>query len=107
MRDFNTDNEVFVYLISTRAGGVGINLPAANHVFIYDDDWNPFVDLQAIDRAHRLGQNRKVEVMHLKTEWTVEERIHLIRERKLAMEDSIVGDAGAAGGDGGEEDHRL
>lgn len=91
MRDFNCDDDVFIYLISTRAGGVGINLPGANHVFIYDDDWNPFVDLQAIDRAHRLGQYRKVEVIHLKTEWTVEERVHLIRERKLAMEASIVG----------------
>jgi SWI/SNF-related matrix-associated actin-dependent regulator of chromatin subfamily A member 5 len=53
-----TTNEHFIFLLSTRAGGLGINLTAANTVVIYDSDFNPQMDLQAMDRAHRLGQKR-------------------------------------------------
>jgi DNA helicase INO80 len=53
---FNTDTDVFVFLISTRAGGLGINLTAADTVILFDSDWNPHVDSQAQDRAHRIGQ---------------------------------------------------
>ncbi|CAJ1447398.1 unnamed protein product, partial [Effrenium voratum] len=60
MRDFNShDEDLFVYLIGTRAGGLGVNLASANHVVIYEQDWNPHVDHQAIDRAHRIGQSRQ------------------------------------------------
>lgn len=61
----------FIFLLSTRAGGLGINLTAADTVIIYDSDWNPQMDLQAMDRAHRIGQKNKVNVYRLITESTV------------------------------------
>ncbi|UKJ89823.1 SWI/SNF-related chromatin remodelling factor [Theileria orientalis] len=91
IREFNNPNSnYFVYLISTRAGGLGINLTAANHVVLYDEDWNPFIDLQAIDRAHRIGQKRTVHIWKLISEWTVEERMALIREKKLQLDKLIL-----------------
>ena len=90
MRDFNAPNsEQFVFLISTRAGGVGINLASADVVILYDSDWNPQVDLQAQDRAHRIGQRKQVKVFRLMSEGTVEERI-LERARKKACLDAAV-----------------
>jgi len=68
-----TDKKIFI--ISVRAGGLGINLMAANHVIIYDSDWNPQVDLQAMDRAHRIGQTKEVLVYRLITQHTCEEKI--------------------------------
>lgn len=62
----------FVFLLSTRAGGLGINLTSADTVIIYDSDWNPQMDLQAMDRAHRIGQKNPVNVYRLITENTVE-----------------------------------
>ena len=63
----------FVFLLSTRAGGLGLTLTAANTVIFYDSDWNPQADLQAADRAHRLGQTRRVLVLRLICRGTVEE----------------------------------
>ena len=74
---FNEDPHIFVFLISTRAGGVGLNLTAANKVVIFDPDWNPCLDLQAQDRCFRIGQTRFVEVFRLLAEGTVEEHIYL------------------------------
>jgi len=71
----NPSYDKFIFLLSTRAGGLGINLHAANTVIIYDSDWNPQVDLQAIDRAHRIGQTKPVNVYRFVTEGTVEEKI--------------------------------
>jgi SWI/SNF-related matrix-associated actin-dependent regulator of chromatin subfamily A member 5 len=68
-------SDIFIFMLSTRAGGLGINLMTANHVILYDSDWNPQVDLQAMDRAHRIGQKRKVYVYRLITKSTVEEKI--------------------------------
>lgn len=68
-------SEKFIFLLSTRAGGLGINLTAADTVVIYDSDWNPQMDLQAMDRAHRIGQKNMVNVYRLITENTVEEKI--------------------------------
>ena len=62
-------------MLTTRAGGLGINLATADCVVIYDSDWNPQVDLQAMDRAHRIGQTKAVRVFRLVTEDTVEEKI--------------------------------
>ena len=92
MREFNAPESVqFVYLISTRAGGLGINLFTANHVILYDQDWNPHADSQAIDRAHRIGQDRQVFVYRLSHEWTAEERLIHRQQQKLALEAAVVG----------------
>ena len=56
IEDFQFDESIFIFLISTKAGGLGINLTAADTVIVYDSDWNPQTDLQAIDRVHRIGQ---------------------------------------------------
>ena len=68
-------SDIFVFLLSTRAGGLGINLTAADTVIFYDSDWNPTVDQQAMDRAHRLGQTKQVTVYRLICKGTIEERI--------------------------------
>ena len=73
-------------MISTRAGGLGINLMSANHVIIYDSDWNPQVDLQAMDRAHRIGQKKNVYVYRLISIQTVEEKIIERQAIKLKLD---------------------
>ncbi|KAI5630324.1 putative global transcription activator SNF2L1 isoform X1 [Silurus asotus] len=83
------DSTKFIFMLSTRAGGLGINLATADVVILYDSDWNPQVDLQAMDRAHRIGQKKPVRVFRLITENTVEERIVERAELKLRL-DSIV-----------------
>ena len=76
MKEFTKDDsEYFIFLLSTRAGGLGINLASADTVIIYDSDFNPQVDLQAMDRAHRIGQKNEVMVYRLITEGSVEEKI--------------------------------
>ncbi|KAL0848272.1 hypothetical protein Bca101_021519 [Brassica carinata] len=75
VRDFQQRSDIFVFLLSTRAGGLGINLTAADTVIFYESDWNPTLDLQAMDRAHRLGQTRDVTVYRLICKETVEEKI--------------------------------
>lgn len=94
VHEFQTRPEVFVFLLSTRAGGLGINLTAADTVIFYDSDWNPTIDSQAMDRAHRLGQTRQVTVYRMITRGTIEERI---RKRALQKEEVqrvvISGDA--------------
>ncbi|KTG37586.1 hypothetical protein cypCar_00030283 [Cyprinus carpio] len=87
---FNEPNSSkFLFMLSTRAGGLGINLATADVVIIYDSDWNPQVDLQAMDRAHRIGQKKQVRVFRFITDNTVEERIVERAEMKLRL-DSIV-----------------
>ncbi|KAF8102126.1 hypothetical protein N665_0201s0411 [Sinapis alba] len=75
VRDFQQRSDIFVFLLSTRAGGLGINLTAADTVIFYESDWNPTLDLQAMDRAHRLGQTKDVTVYRLICKETVEEKI--------------------------------
>ena len=74
--DFNTNPTQFVFLISTRAGGVGLNITSANKVVVFDPNWNPSYDLQAQDRAYRIGQTRDVEVFRLVSAGTVEEVVY-------------------------------
>jgi SNF2 family DNA or RNA helicase len=81
--------EVDVFLISLKAGGIGLNLTEADTVIIYDPWWNPAVETQAADRAHRIGQDKPVFVYKLITENTVEEKMIAMQERKRALADSI------------------
>lgn len=75
MEKFNNDNSVFIFILSTRSGGLGINLIGADTVIFYDSDWNPAMDAQAQDRAHRIGQTRDVHIYRLISESTIEENI--------------------------------
>lgn len=80
----------FLFLLSTRAGGLGINLQTADVVILYDSDWNPQADLQAQDRAHRIGQKRPVQVFRLVTEHTIEEKVVERAQQKLKLDAMVV-----------------
>ncbi|XP_061833610.1 chromodomain-helicase-DNA-binding protein 5 isoform X1 [Nerophis lumbriciformis] len=80
----------FCFLLSTRAGGLGINLASADTVIIYDSDWNPHNDIQAFSRAHRIGQNRKVMIYRFVTRGSVEERITQVAKRKMMLTHLVV-----------------
>jgi SWI/SNF-related matrix-associated actin-dependent regulator of chromatin subfamily A member 5 len=84
------DSQKFIFLLSTRAGGLGINLTAADTVVIYDSDFNPQMDLQAMDRAHRIGQKNMVNVYRLITENTVEEKIVERQMIKLKWDSLVI-----------------
>ncbi|KAK4491066.1 hypothetical protein RD792_001788, partial [Penstemon davidsonii] len=89
---FNAKNSSrFCFLLSTRAGGLGINLATADTVIIYDSDWNPHADLQAMARAHRLGQTNKVMIYRLITRGTIEERMMEMTKKKMVLEHLVVG----------------
>ncbi|CAJ1973658.1 unnamed protein product [Sphenostylis stenocarpa] len=89
---FNAKNSSrFCFLLSTRAGGLGINLATADTVIIYDSDWNPHADLQAMARAHRLGQTNKVLIYRLITRGTIEERMMQMTKKKMVLEHLVVG----------------
>jgi ERCC4-related helicase len=83
------DGEAPLFLISLKAGGVGLNLTAADVVIHYDPWWNPAVERQASDRAHRIGQQRAVFVYKLICEGTLEEKIHAMQQRKQALADGL------------------
>jgi ATP-dependent helicase STH1/SNF2 len=91
LEQFNAPaSDYFMFLLSTRAGGLGLNLQTADTVFIFDSDWNPMMDLQAQDRAHRIGQTREVRVFRLITASSVEEKILERANRKLQMDAQII-----------------
>ncbi|SEH08271.1 DEAD/DEAH box helicase [Candidatus Venteria ishoeyi] len=83
------NGKVPLFLISLKAGGVGLNLTAADSVIHYDPWWNPAAENQATDRAHRIGQDKKVFVYKLITEGTVEEKIQELQERKQQLADAL------------------
>ncbi|KAI3342308.1 PHD/FYVE-zinc-finger like domain-containing protein [Ustulina deusta] len=88
---FNAPNSpLFAMLLSTRAGGVGINLATADTVIIYDPDFNPHQDIQALSRAHRIGQKRKVLCFQLMTKNTVEEKIMQMGRKKMALDHALI-----------------
>ncbi|KAG1383340.1 hypothetical protein G6F61_001447 [Rhizopus arrhizus] len=88
---FNAPNsKLDVFLLSTRAGGVGINLATADTVIIWDSDFNPYADLQAIGRAHRIGQTKMVLIYRFMTRLSVEERILQMSKKKMALEHVVV-----------------
>ncbi|KAJ8766374.1 hypothetical protein K2173_022433 [Erythroxylum novogranatense] len=84
------DSPYFIFLLSIRAGGVGVNLQAADTVIIFDTDWNPQVDLQAQARAHRIGQKRDVLVLRFETVQTVEEQVRAAAEHKLGVANQSI-----------------
>ena len=87
----DTEN-LSVFLLTTRVGSLGINLTAANKVIIFDPDWNPMVDLQASERALRIGQTRDVQIYRFVTEETIEEKIYHRQIFKKFMADRILAD---------------
>jgi len=93
---FQSEPGPAVFLISLKAGGYGLNLTAADTVIHLDPWWNPAVEAQATDRAHRIGQTRNVTVYRLLTRGTVEERVRRMQERKRAVIDAATGDSGSA-----------
>jgi superfamily II DNA or RNA helicase len=95
---FQAEDGPPVMLVSLKAGGTGLNLTAADHVFLLDPWWNPAVEDQAADRAHRIGQERPVMVYRMVAKDTVEERILALQDRKRAIADVALGEASQAGG---------
>jgi superfamily II DNA or RNA helicase len=93
---FQSDPGCGVFLLSLKAGGVGLNLTAAEYVFLLDPWWNPAVEAQAIDRAHRIGQTRSVFAYKLLAKGTVEEKVAELQKQKRELADALFGDAGAA-----------
>ena len=89
--EFNGDERLTAFLISTKAGGTGLNLTGADTVIFYDHDWNPANDRQAQDRAYRIGQTRNVTVYRLVSVGTIEEKIIERQELKQTLADEIVG----------------
>ena len=92
VQSFQTDPELRIFLISLKAGGVGLNLTAASYVFLLDPWWNPAVEAQAIDRTHRIGQEQPVFAYRIIAEDTVEEKILKLQDDKRALADAIVGE---------------
>jgi ATP-dependent helicase STH1/SNF2 len=91
LREFNAPNSpYFMFLLSTRAGGLGLNLQTADTVIIYDSDWNPHQDLQAQDRAHRIGQKNEVRILRLISSNSVEEKILERAKYKLDMDGKVI-----------------
>lgn len=90
IRSFNEDENTFVFLLTTRAGGLGLNLMAADTAILYDSDFNPHADLQAMDRCHRIGQQKPVHVYRLITSNSIEEKMLQKAEQKLMLEKVVV-----------------
>ncbi|KZC14635.1 Lymphocyte-specific helicase [Dufourea novaeangliae] len=88
---FNTNPNIFLFLVSTRAGGVGLNLVSADTVIIYDSDWNPQMDIQAMARCHRIGQTKPVVIYRLCTKGTIDETIINRAEAKRVLEKMVIG----------------
>ncbi|KAF9033295.1 hypothetical protein BDZ89DRAFT_947818 [Hymenopellis radicata] len=92
--EFTEDDDIPVFLLSTKAGGMGINLTAASVVIMFDQDFNPHNDRQAQDRAYRIGQKRDVDVVKLISRGTIEEDMLKLGETKLALDEAVAGEEG-------------
>jgi SNF2 family DNA or RNA helicase len=90
VEEFQTNNDIKLFLISLKAGGVGLNLTEADYVFMLDPWWNPAVEQQAIDRTHRIGQKKKVFIYKFITKDTVEEKILALQNRKRSVAESLI-----------------
>ncbi len=93
---FNEDESVRAFLISLKAGGTGLNLTAADTVVIYDPWWNPAVESQAVDRAHRIGQKKSVTVYRLVTEDSIEQKIMQLKAKKKRITESLIQEEASA-----------
>ena len=93
-------SDIFAFLLSTRAGGVGINLTAADTCILYDSDWNPQNDVQAMARSHRIGQRKRVKVFRLVTRGSYEAELVTAANKKLGLERAFQDAKGVAGGSG-------
>jgi SNF2 family DNA or RNA helicase len=89
---FQNNDEIRVFLISLKAGGVGLNLTAADYVYIVDPWWNPAVEQQAIDRTHRIGQTKNIFAYRMICKDTIEDKILLLQEKKRALAKDIISD---------------
>ncbi len=92
IQSFQNDEEVRVFLISLKAGGVGLNLTAADYVYIVDPWWNPAVEQQAIDRTHRIGQTKNIFAYRMICKDTIEDKIMLLQERKRQLAKELIAD---------------
>ncbi|MEA1867667.1 MAG: C-terminal helicase domain-containing protein, partial [Thermodesulfobacteriota bacterium] len=90
VRCFQDNEDIKLFLISLKAGGLGLNLTAADYVFIVDPWWNPAVELQAVDRTHRIGQDKKVFTYRFITAETVEEKVLALQEKKRELVSAIL-----------------
>merc|ERR1719323_902023 len=93
---FNADPSLKIILISLKAGGEGLNLQVANHVFMLDPWWNPACELQAIQRAHRIGQTREVRAVRFITSETIEDKIVQLQEKKQLVFDGAIDGSAAS-----------
>ena len=90
VNEFQTNNEIRVFLISLKAGGTGLNLTAADYVYLVDPWWNPAVENQAIDRCYRIGQDKHVFAYRLICKGTIEEKILTLQSKKLDIADDLI-----------------
>ena len=104
---FQNDPDCKLFLISLKAGGLGLNLTAADYVFLLDPWWNPAVEAQAIDRAHRIGQTRPVFAYRLIARDTVEEKVLELQQSKRDLADAIINADNSLIRDLGREDLEL
>jgi SNF2 family DNA or RNA helicase len=107
LSEFKNNSDVNVFLISLKAGGVGLNLTEADYVFMLDPWWNPAAEMQAINRAHRIGQNKNVFVYRFITKDTVEEKILTLQEKKKALADAFIKPKAAIAGMTADEIKQL
>ncbi|CCJ29638.1 unnamed protein product [Pneumocystis jirovecii] len=89
---FNNDPRIFVFILSTRSGGLGINLTGADTVIFYDSDWNPSMDKQCQDRCHRIGQTQDVHIYRFVSEYTIEENMLLKANQKRMLNNVVIGE---------------
>lgn len=90
--EYNTNREIFVFLLTTKVGGLGVNLTSADRVILFDPDWNPMTDVQARERAYRIGQTREISVYRLITSGTIEEKIYHRQIFKQLLSDKVLKD---------------
>ncbi len=100
-------SEKFIFLLTTRAGGLGINLTSADIVILFDSDWNPQADLQAMDRAHRIGQTKQVKVFRFITERAIEEKVLERAAQKLRLDQLVIQQGRNTGGLDGQQSSKA